>query len=827
LFVVLIGFTLSLNINAQDIKISASNESLNQVLIEIRDKYDVEFSFNDAELSKYKVNISKSFASIEKTLEYLLSNTPFEFEKNSGVYIIFPKKNEPEIIKEKPKVFSIAGRIIEAKSNEFLPYTFLQVNSFGILSDQNGSFQFSTTKDSIFNIKISNLGYLIKDTVLYAGNKNVKIYLSPEEQIIKEIVVNENLIETFMNAGNEVATIKLNHKVAKYLPGSSDNSVFNLLRLQPGVLAAGEQTNDLTIWGSYAGQSRVIFDGFTIFGLKNFNDNISTINPLIVKNIQLKKAGYDASYGDCVGGIVEVSGKDGNMQKPHFELGINNFTLNSLLEIPVLKISSLQLAYRQTYYNLYSNGLNLFPRKTSNENLANIYIYPDYTFMDYNIKYTVKTDKNLFYISFLNSRDKFEYSINKTRQYREIEKSTTENDHQSGGAIFMETKLGSRFKSNLCISYSDLTGELNDNYNIISTITGRLVNQKAFYSNNEIQEIKAELQNTYQTTKNQVFEVNLQAINNMSNLVKDSAGISLTNTENNNTYYTIGFKDIIGLTNKNFNFGFRVSYLPYLNKTFFEPRISFSHNIGSKFKYNLAWGIYRQYVVKSSAVDELENYQYFWNIANNNNIPVLKSYHYVAGFSFCNRAISCNIDAFYKTTEGLTRYIKILQQEMIYKGDGKSYGFDFYTKYNFRKHTIWLSYTLSKTLEHFSYFKSNDYLYAPQDHRHEIKLASIINLSPFFLSANYVYGSGFLEKPYRQTNSDNRISYNRMDISASFKFTKKKNIGECGISILNVLNTKNQKYSNFEKIPISQTSSVDIYFEAVPFTPTLFLKLTI
>ncbi len=185
------------------------------------------------------------------------------------------------------------------------------------------------------------------------------------------------------------------------------------------------------------------------------------------------------------------------------------------------------------------------------------------------------------------------------------------------------------------------------------------------------------------------------------------------------------------------------------------------------------------------------------------------------------------MDGFYKTTQGLTRYIRLLSlnYQGIAKGDGKSYGLDFYTKYNFSGHTLWLSYTLSKSVEHFSYFRSNEYLYAPQDQRHEFKVATIINLSPVFLSANYVYGSGFLEFPYHQLISTNRIPYSRLDVSATYKFLKKRNIGECGISILNVLNTANRKYSNFERIPLTQISSVSTYFEAVPFIPTLFLKL--
>ena len=164
-------------------------------------------------------------------------------------------------------------------------------------------------------------------------------------------------------------------------------------------------------------------------------------------------------------------------------------------------------------------------------------------------------------------------------------------------------------------------------------------------------------------------------------------------------------------------------------------------------------------------------------------------------------------------------------QEGVFKGNAYSYGFDFYTKYNLGGHTLWLAYTWSKSLEHFSYMRTTEDLYAPQDQRHEIKLASIINLNPVFLSANYVYGSGFLERPYAQVLYSERAPYSRLDVSATYRFKKNNFTAECGISILNVLDTNNQKYSNFENIPLTQTSSASIYFEAVPFTPTLFLNV--
>jgi len=830
-FLISIGIIFRLNIYAQEIRITASNQTLNKVLLELREKYDVELSFNGEDLSKYKVSLSRTFKTAQEAVAFLLQKLPFEFENISGVLVIYPKKVEIRVEKPEPKVYRISGRIMEKETEEALPFSNIMVNSTGIISDQNGNFLFSSIRDSVFRIKISHLGYLLEDTTIFLSKSNISIYMTPSDQVLEEIKVSDNLIEDFVNIGNEAACIKLNHKVTKYLPGSSDNSVYNLLRLQPGVLAAGEQSSDLIIWGAYAGQSRIIFDGFTVFGLKNFNDNISAINPLITKNIQLRKAGYDASYGDCVGGIVEISGNDGNAQKVHFNLGVNNFTVNSLLEIPIFRKSSLQIAYRQTYYNLYKDGFNLFKNVDSlrNLNVADIYIYPDYFFRDFNVKYTYKNDDNLFYISILNGNDDFSYSFTTDREYRDIVKSAKETNHQLGAAIYWEKKLSDHFNANVTVSRSGLSKDVSDKYDIYSTITEQLVNQRELIVNNEIWETKAKLQTIYRAKKAHTFETTFQLVDNTATITEDSVGISSSEIKQNEEYYTFGFKDVINFQNNSADIGFRASYLPYLDKPYIEPRISFSQGIGENLRYNLSWGIYNQFLVKSSVIDEYGNYRYVWTIADNEHVPVLKSYHNVAGLSFNHHNFSASIDAFYKTIEGITRYIRlpVLKYEGISKGNGMSYGFDFYTKYNFSGHTLWFSYTWSKSLEHFSYMKTQDYLYAPQDQRHELKIAAIVNLSPVFLSANYVFGSGFLEHPFMQQTLDNRIPYNRLDVSATYKFLKNKNIGEFGVSILNVLNTQNQKFSNFDRIPLTQISSTSIYFEAVPFTPTIFLKLNL
>ena len=135
---------------------------------------------------------------------------------------------------------------------------------------------------------------------------------------------------------------------------------------------------------------------------------------------------------------------------------------------------------------------------------------------------------------------------------------------------------------------------------------------------------------------------------------------------------------------------------------------------------------------------------------------------------------------------------------------------------------------MSKTEEKFPYFLKNEWERSPQDQRHELKGAVLVNIKPFCLSANYVFGSGFplnagtiLRPKYFEPE------YNRLDVAAIYRFHIKKVMGETGISIMNVFNTQNIRYSNFEKVPLDQTNTVNIYSEAVPFTPRLTLKLSL
>jgi len=137
-----------------------------------------------------------------------------------------------------------------------------------------------------------------------------------------------------------------------------------------------------------------------------------------------------------------------------------------------------------------------------------------------------------------------------------------------------------------------------------------------------------------------------------------------------------------------------------------------------------------------------------------------------------------------------------------------------------------VSYTLSKSEEHFPYNIRQYYHPSPQDQRHEIKFAGILNFNPLCFSVSYVYGSGFERFVITDDDGSESIpAYNRLDAALIYSFRPGKVQSQVGLSVLNVLNAENVKLSNIRRIVTDSEYPLDIQAETVPFTPTLFLNV--
>lgn len=810
----------------EKIKIDVKQFTLNEVLLQLKEDYGFQFAFDKDLLSGYSISAHKEFNSKEETIRFLLKGLPLVYEKSGDVFLIIPE-NSYQAVQPVKISTSISGQIVEACSLEPLPYSYIFINDKSIQSDQQGNFSFLASADSTFNLKISHLGYFIYDT-LVTGDLYKMFELIPRFTEIAEVKIEGNPVERSTLIGDQPGKIKINNRIAPVLPGYGDNSVFNMLRLMPGILAAGEQSSDLLIWGAYESQSKILFDGFTIFGLKNFNDDIGVVNPLVLKDMEVYKGGFEAKFGDRVGGIVNITGKNGSLQKPSFTFNINNTTVNSLLELPVSKKSSFLAAYRQTFYELYDpSEMQLFNRRGTNS--FDVTLVPDYKFRDGNLKYSFQDKKFGTEISIYGGGDRYAYNVDREMMNSKVSRDEEEKNQQWGGTLTLHLKDNKGNTGKLKLGYSSLANLSNEMNTWTNIRTGREHIQLQGNSENNVSQFIASAENRFNFNNGNYLESGLAFVSNNVLIQRDLNGGNLISRDSKLDRIYIYAQDYWPVNEfVEFKAGVRANYILKLNRFYPEPRIMASLNLTKELKLSASWGLYHQFLAKTTLIDSSLNYYYFWANADNETIPIISGEHWVSSLAFNKNGFTASLEGFYKTIDGLSRFVNgtSLISRGFYTGEARSYGVDFFLEKEYKKNMAWVSYTLSKTEEHFPFYIHEYYQPAPQDQRHELKFAGVVNYKSFYFSTSYVYGSGF-DRFFLTDDSGNDYvpAYNRIDAAVIYNFKPGKVQSQIGISVLNVLNSENVKLSSIRRIATDSENQLDINTEAVPFTPTLFLKV--
>jgi len=262
--------------------------SLTEVFSRLHKTYNLSFSFSSNATDNCLIDINETFVSADLAVQSLCESCYFEFKKINDIYIIVERD---EVIplpkpKKKPKKLLYKIHVSEAHTNEELGLSKIKVNGNYYLADINGNFSFhSKQKELLF--EISYLAYKSLDTLLKPSKTSQSIALTPFSKNSNPVIVSSEQPIEHISIGKSPGTLSVNSESNGFLAGESNNAIFNTLRLQPGILSAGEQSSDYVIWNSYKGQNHLIFDGITLFKANTYNQTVSGINPNVIKTINV------------------------------------------------------------------------------------------------------------------------------------------------------------------------------------------------------------------------------------------------------------------------------------------------------------------------------------------------------------------------------------------------------------------------------------------------------------------------------------------------------------------------------------------------------------
>ncbi len=796
-----------------EITVNFNSVALNTALLQVSSEWNLSLSFNDKELSGYTITISGSFRSPEDLLRRMINNLPLDFKKISDVWVITSKQkviSEDFISEPGVKSAVFRGVIMDVSNGERLSYALITYGQKRFYSDRNGIFSFSVPSETEIlteNVSVTYLGYNAVNVSLETNTLN-RIFLSPASYDLGKVVVRHYLTGRLLQSGDMPSSVRINHSVSKYLPGSGDNSVFNMLKLMPGVRASGEPSF-LSVWGSGEGESFVKMDGYRLYAMNNFNEHISSVNPFMVKEMRLIKGAYPSNFGSAVGSVAEVIGIDGNTDRATFKANINNLTANVFASLPTGPRSVVMGSFRQTYYNLYDvNKLNPFgksSRSNGNNSPRNILITPDYMFRDLNIRFRGSFGHdNSVSAAVYWAMDDFKYNF----ESGDLLYNANESNEQRALSVNLNTKTFIPGRSDISISYSS-NDMISDNirrvrgHNIVSYKTDNIIGETAFELNHNAEIFKSNFIDAGISVK-YIFD-------------------SFSGDNSSDWIYSAFANDKTVFNNIETNIGFRYDY--YAGKGYFQPRISASLKIGSSIKLNGAYGKYTQFSGKIPYIDFDGNFSYLWKLFNGITIPIIKSNHYTGGISYSNKGWLFNAEVFRKVNSGTLKFFKSGNNVRILESDNVINGLDLLLNKEFRGSWIFVSTELSNVSERLKDAENSTDDYSPI----EIKSGTLINLNPFYISLSHIYGLGYKSQYGSISNLiDVNTRYSRTDIALYYRFSKRRFVMNAGISILNLFNNTNYKYIDvIPSVQGGQSGYLNTYSEAVPFTPLLSLEINL
>jgi hypothetical protein len=308
------------------------------------------------------------------------------------------------VFAEAQSKFSITGYIKDSLSSENLIGATVSFNGQqkGVSSNGYGFYSI-TLPEGQYLISVSYVGYLTKFAAITLDrNINLNFLINPRSSTNEEVVVYAKKKNTNVTSA-QTGKIDLSMSQIRNLPvlfGEVD--IMKTLQLLPGVSNAGEGNTGLYVRGGGPDQNLIMLDDAIVYNTGHLFGFFSIFNGDAIKNTTLIKGGMPAQYGGRLSSVLDISMKEGNMNKFEVEGGLGLLASRLSVQGPLVKEkASFIVSYRRTYVDLLVSPF--IPHSSS-------YYGSGYYFYDLNAKVNYQfSEKDRIYLSGYFGRDVFDF----------------------------------------------------------------------------------------------------------------------------------------------------------------------------------------------------------------------------------------------------------------------------------------------------------------------------------------------------------------------------------------------------------------------------------
>lgn len=264
----------------------------------------------------------------EDLLKCILSGSGLDYVRSSGgTYVLI------EALRTPPRRGHLGGRIIDGASGDPLPSAnvLLADASTGTVTDAAGFFSFSSLVSGVHTIVATYVGYrtAVDSIVVIPGEGNiVEIALTPEPLSLGPIVI-DGLTQRLPSQELGAGRVSSAHPAAQSPLGTTD---VTRAAATVGGVSVRHPLADLHIQGSAGGDHLTMLDGAPVRDPVTLGRHLGAFSPLAVDRITVHKAGFGASRGSHVSGVVMVDHDVSPQQGSTASISLDPLSFNGKLQ---------------------------------------------------------------------------------------------------------------------------------------------------------------------------------------------------------------------------------------------------------------------------------------------------------------------------------------------------------------------------------------------------------------------------------------------------------------------------------------------------------------
>ncbi len=254
----------------------------------------------------------------------------------------------------------ITGNIMDGNTGEPLIGAVLynEKTKSGTTTDLDGSYEIELpVGQHIF--RISYVGYedrIQHIRLLSDGQLNLDLF----EQSVRldEFTVTAQRAEVNLTR-TQMSLISLDSRTLKQIPGSfGEPDILKSFTLLPGVQSIGEFGTGFHIRGGSADQNLILLEDVPLFNTSHLFGLISVVNPDMVSQVSMMKAGLPARYGERASSVVDIRMSGQVPEKTQLKGGIGLLNSRLLFETPLFnQKASLAIGGRSSYSNWFLQSM--------------------------------------------------------------------------------------------------------------------------------------------------------------------------------------------------------------------------------------------------------------------------------------------------------------------------------------------------------------------------------------------------------------------------------------------------------------------------------------